>query len=71
MRIDVKKEFGQKVRHYRRQKGLSQEELGHKTNLHQTYVSDVERGLRNISLENIYEISIALEVKMSDLLDFN
>lgn len=71
MRIDVKKKFGQKVRHYRRKKGISQEELGHLTNLHQTYVSDVERGLRNISLENIYEIAIALEVKMSDLLDFD
>ncbi|MCM3443561.1 MULTISPECIES: helix-turn-helix domain-containing protein [Metabacillus] len=71
MKIDVKIKFGQKVRYHRRKKGFSQEELGDLTDLHQTYISDVERGLRNISLENIYEIAHALDVRMCDLLNFD
>lgn len=67
---EVKKRFGLKVRQYRVLRNISQEELGDLTGLHRTYISSVERGLQNISLENIYVISVALDIKMSELLNF-
>ncbi|WP_378936985.1 helix-turn-helix domain-containing protein [Metabacillus herbersteinensis] len=69
--IDVKKQFGLKVRHYRMIRNISQEELGDITGLHRTYISDVERGQRNLSLENIYALAKALGVRMGSLLDFD
>ncbi|WP_434512850.1 helix-turn-helix domain-containing protein [Desulfitobacterium sp. AusDCA] len=40
------------------------------SNLHRTYISDIERGTRNVSLDNIYKISMALNVTPKDLFDF-
>jgi transcriptional regulator with XRE-family HTH domain len=48
--------------------GVSQEELGARSGLHRTYVRDVERGLRNISLANIQKLAEALHCAASDLL---
>lgn len=59
--------FGASVRGWRNQLGLSQEELAERANLHRTYVSDVERGSRNISLENIERLASALNVSVSAL----
>ncbi|MFC0273561.1 helix-turn-helix domain-containing protein [Metabacillus herbersteinensis] len=67
----MKKQFGLKVRHYRMIRNISQEELGDITGLHRTYISDVERGQRNLSLENIYALAKALGVRMGSLLDFD
>ncbi|MFB1100536.1 MULTISPECIES: helix-turn-helix domain-containing protein [unclassified Terribacillus] len=58
------------VKQLRIQKGLSQEELGAMCGLHRTYVSDIERGRRNVSLLNIYRLSVALGVHMSELLRY-
>lgn len=51
------------VRFYRMKLKLSQEALAEKANLHRTYISDIERGQRNVSLENIYNIAVALEIE--------
>ncbi|QAS54829.1 helix-turn-helix domain-containing protein [Halobacillus litoralis] len=67
---NVKILFGANVKYHRNRLKISQEILAEKTNLHRNYIGEVERGLRNLSLENIYKISKALGVKMSDLLDF-
>lgn len=48
---------------YRMKLKLSQEALAEKANLHRTYISDIERGQRNVSLENIYNIAVALEIE--------
>ncbi|MFA4845490.1 MAG: helix-turn-helix transcriptional regulator [Patescibacteria group bacterium] len=48
--VDIQKKFGERLRELRKQKDLSQEEVALKSGLHRTYVSDVERGSRNISL---------------------
>ena len=61
--------FGQRVRQARISLGLSQEELEEATGLHRTYVGSVERGERNISLENIVKIASALRTTASKLLD--
>lgn len=68
---DVKKLFGENVKKYRIQNHLSQEKLGELCDLHRTYISEVERGLRNISLMNIYNLSVELNVNMSELLNFD
>ena len=64
---DVKKHFGAAVRLRRDHLGISQEELAGRAGLHRTYISDVERGARNVSLESIYRLATALEVPMSTL----
>lgn len=62
-------EFGSRVRQLRRPLGLSQEELAHTAGLHRNYVGSVERGERNISLDNIWALADALEVELSDLFE--
>ena len=56
------------MRIIRESKGFSQEKLAELANLHRTYISDVERFQRNISLDNIQKIAKALEVKPYELL---
>ena len=60
--------FGEKVREYRKKRGLSQEELAHKANLHRTYIGMIERAEKNITFINIDKIANALEINMIDLL---
>ena len=60
--------FGAAVRTRRVALGVSQEELADRAGLHRTYVGDVERGIRNISLTNITRLAAALGCKASDLL---
>ncbi|MCY9657119.1 helix-turn-helix transcriptional regulator [Paenibacillus chondroitinus] len=62
--------IGEKIRDYRKTKGLTQTELGNLANMKQTYLGDVERGTRNISLESLEKIMEALEIEPSDLFDF-
>jgi transcriptional regulator with XRE-family HTH domain len=66
-KIDVKKAFGATVRMRRKQLGISQEELAERSDLNRTYISDVERGSRNVSLENIERLAHALEWSIATL----
>lgn len=61
--------LGATVRDLRVSLGYSQERLAERANLHRTYVGSVERGERNVSLENIVRIARALRVKPSQLLE--
>jgi transcriptional regulator with XRE-family HTH domain len=63
--------FGNKVREYRKIKGLSQEQLSFKADMHRTYIGMIERAEKNITLLNIEKISIALEVAIDELLNQN
>jgi len=65
--VNVKKIFGKNVRYYRESKNLSQEHLAELCGLHRTYISHVECGRRNVSLENITKIANALQIKIVDL----
>jgi transcriptional regulator with XRE-family HTH domain len=59
--------FGSKVKSVRNHKGYSQEELGFRAKLDRTYISGVERGTRNPSLDSISRIARALAIKLRDL----
>jgi DNA-binding XRE family transcriptional regulator len=59
--MTITQSFGQKVRHFRNIKRLSQEELADLCGLHRTYIGSVERGERNITLINAERIANALE----------
>ncbi len=63
----IKRLFGYAVRKRRTELKLSQEKLAERCGLHRTYVADVERGTRNVSLENIEKLANALETNISDL----
>jgi transcriptional regulator with XRE-family HTH domain len=67
--IDVKKLLGKAIRTQRDLLGISQEELAHRADLHRTYISDLERGLRNPSVESIEKLARALEVSVSKLFE--
>ena len=64
---NLKSVFGGAVRSKRSEMGFSQEELADRSGLHRTYISDVERGTRNPSLESIRRLAVALEVSVSAL----
>src|SRR5438045_8661921 len=66
-KIDVKKHFGAEVRFQRDRLGISQEELAGRAGLHRTYISDVERGARNVSLESIHRLANALGTSLANL----
>src|SRR5580700_478658 len=65
--MDVKKPFGAAVRAWRGRLGISQEELAGRAGLHRTYICDVERGARNVSLESIEKLAHALEIPTARL----
>ena len=67
MQEEIRVAYGKAVRAIRQDKKISQEELGDLCGLHRTYISDVELGKRNVSLENIDKIAHALQVKKSEL----
>ena len=63
--------FGRRLREIRKAKGVSQEQLAAISELDRSYVGSVERGQRNISLENIFRLSLALDVPASELLEIS
>ena len=64
---DIRERFGTAVKFRREELGLTQEELADRAGIHRTYLSDVERGGRNLSLINIERLAAALDVSMSGL----
>jgi two-component system response regulator len=65
--MDVKKEFGIVIRSKRTGLGLSQGTLAERAHLHRTYVTDIERGTRNLTLENISKLADAFGLPISQL----
>ena len=59
--------FGERVRNLRKIIKISQDELAYRSGLHRNYISDVERGTRNISLKAIYKIARGLNVSVEAL----
>jgi len=59
--------FGERVRTLRKERGLSQEEISFKAELHRTYIGMIERAEKNITLINIEKIAKALDVDLKQL----
>ena len=66
--MDIVKVFGDNLRKYRNELGLSQEAFADKCGLHRTYISAIECYRRSISLENIQRIADALDIDAYKLL---
>ena len=66
-RPDIRERFGTTVKFRREELTLTQEDLADKAGIHRTYLSDVERGTRNLSLVNIEKLAAALKMSLSEL----
>jgi len=60
-------QFGERIKHLRISVSLSQEELSFRSGLHRNYISDVERGRRNISLKALDKLAKGLGISLRDL----
>lgn len=67
MKNEIRVKFGKTLRRLRKNQGVSQEVFADKCDLHRTYISDIERGERNVSLENIEKIANVLNIQVSEL----
>ncbi|MGO4669758.1 helix-turn-helix domain-containing protein [Bosea sp. 2YAB26] len=67
--MDVRQTFGKNMRRARIAAGLSQDEIAVRMGVEQTYVSGLERGVRNPTLTTLERAAIALNVKLRELLD--
>jgi len=66
-RPDIRERFGYAVRDRREALGLTQEEFAERAGIHRTYLSDIERGTRNVSLVNIERVAEALGLRLPEL----
>jgi DNA-binding XRE family transcriptional regulator len=66
---DVRARVGLNLQRLRREKGLSQEELADRAQIHQTYLSGVERGRRNPTITVLQRIAEALDADIADLME--
>lgn len=70
--MDINKFFGKKISELRKGKGYSQEKLALEANIDRTYISDIEKGNRNISLEILDKLSKTLNIHISQIFkDYN
>lgn len=70
MKKNVLVKFGNRIRELRKERALSQKQLGELTGFHKNYVGMIERGERNPSLENIEVFANAFEMSLSELFTF-
>ncbi len=67
--MDVRKRVGLNLKKFRLERGLSQEALAFECGLHRTYISGVERGVRNPTVLVLEQIAMALKIPSSRLLE--
>ena len=60
--------FGKRVRDVRKKKGISQEKLAELSNIDRSYMGNIERGEKNITLKKVYEICDALDIEIKEML---
>ncbi len=66
--MDLRAIFAGNIRRLRKERSMSQEDLAFESGLHRTYISGIERGIRNVGLDNIGVIAAALKVAPDELL---
>jgi transcriptional regulator with XRE-family HTH domain len=67
--MDIRKQLGLNVQRLRREKGWSQEDLAFESEIHRTYISGIERGIRNPTLTNIAKLAKTFGVSAGRLID--
>ena len=65
--MNLQRKFGIVLKELRLEKGLSQESLANESDIDRTYISDIEKGERNISLKIIERLSETLQISLSEL----
>jgi transcriptional regulator with XRE-family HTH domain len=70
-RESARQVFGRNLRQVRLDKDLTQEELSHATGLRQSYISEIEAGKRNVSIDNIEALAKAMKVSLAQLFEEN
>ena len=65
---EINKKVGLKIREYRKKKGWTQEELAFESNLHRAYIGQIERGEKNIGLQNLEKIAKTLSISIKKLI---
>ena len=66
---DVNKRVGKNIQKYRKKCGFTQEELAFEADLHRAYVGQIERGEKNVGVQNLEKIAKALKIKPSKLIE--
>ena len=66
----VQKEFGNRLREIRQEQFFTQEELAHRAGLNRTYIGDIERGEKNLTLVSMKRLAKALGVNIRDFFDW-
>ena len=69
--MDIRRKLGVRVQRLRQDQGWSQEEFADRAGLHRTYVSGIERGVRNPTVTVLEKLAIGLGVSMPDLVSFD
>ncbi|WP_414434723.1 helix-turn-helix domain-containing protein [Alloalcanivorax venustensis] len=69
MKTQFRVALGQTIRALRKERGLSQEALSELTGLHRTYIGGIERGERNLAIDNLERIGKGLSIEMSAILN--
>ncbi|XID90457.1 helix-turn-helix domain-containing protein [Paenibacillaceae bacterium WGS1546] len=64
---DFIKLLGERIRYIRKERGLSQEQLGEKAGLSEKYIGQVERGEKNLTIDSLYKISRGLSLALEEL----
>ena len=67
--MTIARELGERLRAYRTQRGWSQEELAERSDLHTTYIGQLERGEKNATIESISKVAAALDISLSKLFE--
>ena len=67
MPLDIKIRFGRAIRRIREEQGINQEEAAERCGLHRTYYSGIERGVRNVSIQNVEKVARGLKVSLPAL----
>ncbi len=68
--MDIKIMFGKHLQNLRNERNLTQENLAEKAGMDRSYLSEVERGLKAISIEKLYQLAQALEIELWELMKF-
>lgn len=68
--MNIKEKFGAKIKALREQKQISIEHLANISNVDRNYISDIEKGKRNVSIEIIEKLAKGLEINIQELFSY-